>query len=63
VLVHHGTRDDTCPISWSEATVKALKAAGKDVTFVTYSAEGHTFERRWQRSIERTVAFFDKHLE
>jgi dipeptidyl aminopeptidase/acylaminoacyl peptidase len=63
VLVHHGTRDDTCPISWSEATVKALKAAGKDVTFVTYTGEGHTFDRRWQRSIERTVAFFDKHLE
>jgi acetyl esterase/lipase len=63
VLVHHGTRDDTCPIRWSEATVKALKAAGNDVTFVKYRGEGHTFERQWQRSIERTVAYFDKHLD
>jgi dipeptidyl aminopeptidase/acylaminoacyl peptidase len=63
VLVHHGTRDDTCPIRWSEGTVKALRAAGKDVTFVKYRGEGHTFERQWQRSIERTLAFFDKHLD
>ena len=42
--------------------MKALKAAGKDVTFVKYRGEGHTFERQWERSIERTVAFFDKQL-
>jgi dipeptidyl aminopeptidase/acylaminoacyl peptidase len=62
LLVHHGARDDTCPIRWSEATVKTLKAAGKDVTFVKYRGEGHTFDRQWRRSIERTTAFFDKHL-
>jgi uncharacterized protein len=43
--------------------VKALRAAGKDVTFVKYRGEGHTFERQWRRSIERTVAFFDKHRD
>jgi dipeptidyl aminopeptidase/acylaminoacyl peptidase len=43
--------------------VKALRAEGKDVTFVKYRGEGHTFERDWQRSIERTVAFFDRHLD
>jgi dipeptidyl aminopeptidase/acylaminoacyl peptidase len=63
LLVHHGTQDNTCPIGWSEATVKALKAEGKDVTFVRYRGEGHTFGGQWQRSIERTVDFFDKHLD
>jgi dipeptidyl aminopeptidase/acylaminoacyl peptidase len=63
LLVHHGIQDNTCPIRWSEATVKALRAEGKDVTFVKYRGEGHTFERDWQRSIERTVAFFDRHLD
>jgi dienelactone hydrolase len=62
LLVHHGTRDDTCPIRWSEATVKAPRAAGKDVTIIKYRGEA-TFERQWQRSIERTVAFFDKNLK
>jgi dipeptidyl aminopeptidase/acylaminoacyl peptidase len=42
LLVHHGTADDTCPIRWSDATVKALQAAGKDVTFIRYRGEGHS---------------------
>jgi dipeptidyl aminopeptidase/acylaminoacyl peptidase len=63
LLVHHGIQDETCPIRWSEATVKALNAAGKDVTFVKYRGEGHTFARQWQRSIERTADFFDKNLD
>jgi dipeptidyl aminopeptidase/acylaminoacyl peptidase len=41
VLVHHGTQEDTCPIRWSEATVKALWAADKAVTLVKYRGEGH----------------------
>jgi dipeptidyl aminopeptidase/acylaminoacyl peptidase len=63
LLVHHGIRDDTCPIRWSEATVKALEVGGKDVTFVRYRGEGHTFQRQWQRSIERTAEFFEKNLD
>jgi dipeptidyl aminopeptidase/acylaminoacyl peptidase len=63
LLLHHGRQDDTCPIGWSRATVSALRAAGKDVTFVTYAGEGHTFEGRWLASIRRTVAFFDTHLD
>ena len=62
VLVHHGRQDDTCPISWSRATVKALEKAGKDVVFYTYAGEGHTFEADWSQSIRRTVKFFDRHL-
>ena len=62
-MVHHGRRDDTCPIAWSRATVKALEAEGKDVTFHTYAGEGHTFEGDWTTSIKRTVRFFDRHLD
>jgi len=63
LLVHHGRQDDTCPISWSRATVKALEDEGKDVTFYTYAGEGHTFEGDWTKSIKRTVRFFDRHLD
>ena len=63
VLVHHGLLDDTCPISWSRATVEALESENVDVTFRTYRNEGHTFEGQWQTSIERTAAFFERHLD
>lgn len=62
LLVHHGSRDDTCPPAWSRATVKALEAAGKDVTLRTYRNEGHTFEGAWLTSIKRTVTFFEANL-
>jgi hypothetical protein len=58
-LVHHGSADDTCPIGWSRASVQALEQQGKDVTLRTYRGEGHTFERQWQTSIERTKGFFE----
>ena len=60
--VHHGTADDTCPIAWSTATVRALRKAGKSVDYRIYRGEGHTFEDQWQRSIRRTTAFFDRQL-
>lgn len=62
VQVHHGVQDDTCPIEWSEATVKALRAAGKDAELLRYRGEGHTFYSQWTRSIRRTERFFDQHL-
>ncbi len=62
LLVHHGTADDTCPIAWSEATVAAFTAAGKDVTFLTYDGEPHAFDAAWPESMERTAAFFATHF-
>ncbi|MDT0483109.1 alpha/beta hydrolase family protein [Streptomyces doebereineriae] len=62
LLIHHGTTDTTCPIRWSHQTVTAFEKAGKDVELRTYRGEGHTFYSQWARSMDTTMAFFDKHL-
>ncbi|MFI1395954.1 alpha/beta hydrolase family protein [Streptomyces sp. NPDC020681] len=62
LLIHHGTADDTCPISWSEQTTAAFKVAGKDVELLKYAGEGHAFGPQWPASMDRTMAFFDRHL-
>ncbi|MEV0642814.1 alpha/beta fold hydrolase [Streptomyces sp. NPDC050619] len=62
LLIHHGTEDDTCPIAWTRQTVAAFEKAGKDVQLRTYSGEGHTFYPQWQRSMDTTMAFFERHL-
>jgi len=62
VLMHHGTADESCPIGWSRATVRALHDAGKQARLIEYEGEGHTMYAQWQRSIQRTTAFFDRHL-
>ncbi len=62
ILVQHGIVDDTCPISWSRETIRALRAAGKDVRYHFYPDEGHTFEDAFGLSIRRTRDFFDREL-
>ncbi len=63
VLLHHGTLDDTCPISWSVETTRALRDAGRQARLIPHEGEGHTMYARWQRSIEQTTEFFDRHLD
>jgi dipeptidyl aminopeptidase/acylaminoacyl peptidase len=62
VMVHHGTADDTCPIAWSRATVRALRAAGVDVTYHEYPGENHYMYAAWAPSFQRTLAFLKEHL-
>jgi dipeptidyl aminopeptidase/acylaminoacyl peptidase len=60
--IHHGTADLTCPIAWTEATVAALRQAGKAVDYQVYPGQRHIFTTQWQSSIERTTAFLGQHL-
>jgi len=58
VLVEAGGTDPRVPLAETEASVKALRAAGRDVTFVLYPDEGHGIGRPennldfWGRSEE-----------
>ncbi|MET9791031.1 alpha/beta hydrolase family protein [Streptomyces canus] len=62
LLIHHGTTDTTCPIRWSRQAVTAFEKAGKEVELRTYRGEGHTFYSRWARSMDTTMAFFERHM-
>jgi dipeptidyl aminopeptidase/acylaminoacyl peptidase len=62
VLIHHGTADESCPIRWSRASLRALEAAGVDARMLTYPGEPHAFVAAWPTSMRRTVRFFDQHL-
>jgi dipeptidyl aminopeptidase/acylaminoacyl peptidase len=63
VMLHHGTRDTTVSSSASVAIADALKAAGKNVTLHLYEGGPHTLTGRQERQyLERTLAFFRKHV-
>ncbi len=62
VMIHHGTADQTCPIRWSRASLRALKAAGVDARMYTYPGEPHAFVAAWPLSMRRTTAFLDRRL-
>ncbi|MER7073153.1 alpha/beta fold hydrolase [Terrabacter sp. NPDC000476] len=63
LLIHHGTADEDCPLSWSRESVAALQAAGKDVELRVYPGGRHTLTSpQWDTSIRRTEAFLARHL-
>ncbi len=62
VLMHHGTVDSTCPPAWARHSARAMERAGVDVTLRWYEREGHTFGPAFDRAMDRTVRFLDRHL-
>ena len=63
LMIHHGTIDEDCPLSWSRESVAALQAEGKEVDFRIYQGGRHTLTSpQWDTSIRRTEAFLEKHL-
>lgn len=63
LLIHHGTADEECPLSWSRESVSALEANGKSVELDVYPGGRHTLTSpQWDTSIRRTEAFLATHL-
>jgi dipeptidyl aminopeptidase/acylaminoacyl peptidase len=62
VLIHHGTADESCPIRWSRATLRAMKAAGVEARMRAYPGEPHAFIAGWPLSMRRTTAFLNRNL-
>ena len=63
VLMFHGVRDDSCPISWARATVRAMERQDVDVTYVEYPNAGHYFYGEWTPSIRDTLGFLKRTLK
>ena len=62
VEIHHGTADRMCPVRWSEATARALRAHGKHVRLYEYAGERHRFGRSWPLFMHRTLVFLHAEL-
>ena len=60
--MHHGTVDSTCPPRWARHTAREMRRAGVDVRLRWYDGEGHTFEAAFTRSMQRSIAFLERHL-
>lgn len=58
VLLIHGERDSVVPIEQSEIFEKALKAAGKTVTFIRFPDQEHSFDdKEWVDMFKHVEAF------
>ena len=57
VLIHHGTADRTCPISWTEEAVALMKQSDQRIVFHIYKSEIHIFKKFWRLSMQRSLNF------
>ena len=62
VLMFHGTRDESCPISWARRTYAGLQKAGVQARLVEYPGARHYMYAEWPDSMRRALAFFDRNL-
>ena len=62
VLIIHGTKDQSCDISWARATHKELQRNGVDVTYVEYPGAPHYMYGEWSNSIKQVDRFLSKNL-
>jgi acetyl esterase/lipase len=65
MLVVHGTKDETVPITQSEALVAALKKAGVEHEFIVVTNAAHTFNLTPPQQDLRpaVLGFLDQHLK
>ncbi|MBI3957122.1 MAG: alpha/beta fold hydrolase [Candidatus Kerfeldbacteria bacterium] len=61
--IHHGARDESVPLEWSDATAAALREVGKTVENYTYPGQPHEFTSAWGTVMGRTAAFFRENLK
>lgn len=62
VLIIHGTKDQSCDISWARATHKELQRNGVDVTYVEYPGAPHYMYGEWSDSIKQVDRFLSTNL-
>jgi len=62
IMIHHGTSDETCKVTWSERATAQMQALNKDITLHIYEGEQHAFGPQWELSMQRSVEFLKQNL-
>lgn len=63
IQLHHGTADETVPLSWAQETCLLLSAAGKNINCVYHEGEGHVFSEDIKAEfLESMINFYKTYL-
>jgi len=61
--LHHGTVDSSVPFAYSQTLQQQMEAAGKPSELLVYEGDDHNISRSLSLALDRSVAFFDRHLK
>lgn len=63
IQLHHGTIDETVPLSWAEETCSLLSTAGKSIDCIYYEGEDHVFDDKIKAQfLENMISFYKLYL-
>jgi len=63
IQLHHGTADETVPVSWAEETCSLLSTAGKNINCIYHEGEGHVFSNAIKAEfLESMINFYKTYL-
>ncbi|MGI5840709.1 MAG: alpha/beta hydrolase family protein [Patescibacteria group bacterium] len=62
IVIHQGTADAWCEVTWQEEVVEGLRAVDKEVMLYVYSNDDHNLSGNWEEVAEGDVLFYKKNL-
>lgn len=63
VQLHHGTADQSVPITFSETLTAELQGVGKPVEFFSYPGDDHNLSGYFGLAMQRSIAFFNRYVK
>lgn len=61
--LHHGSADDSVPVTFSIRLAANVEAAGKTVELYIYEGDDHNLSQNFDTAMLRSIEFFDKYLK
>ena len=63
IQLHHGDKDTSVPIVFSQTLAQQLKNAGQPYQYFAYPGNDHNLKQSFGTAMRRSVAFFDRYLK
>lgn len=62
ILLHQGTADEWCKVSWQQDLTNKLKSLGKEITLDIRSGNDHNMKQNWDEVVKEDIEFYKKML-
>lgn len=62
ILLHQGTNDEWCKVSWQQDLTNKLKSLGKEATLDVRKGDDHNMKQDWDEVVAMDVKFFKQKL-
>lgn len=62
VLIHQGTADEWCELSWQQEVVSKLKGFGKTAELDVLIGDDHNLSKNWLEVVQKDVEFYNQRL-